>query len=483
MTRTVFMPAAFWMTSGVTAIALGFWVARSGITGTTAFVAVMLAFIAALVVTVRLEYARSHDALSVLIVAAAFFTIAFVAGGLSAWLNPTATHPSSFDRDDVLVATFLACLAWVLFSVGYLTDLLGTVRALVGTPRRLAPNYPAAGVAALLATGWLSRLVLYRQDRYFHVTEANTARDGATWFLDTFSRLPLLCTALVLIQATQRRDHHARRARPLAALLLLGELAWALPTGSRTRLVALVALVVIVRYYAARKLPSLIGATLAIAVIVFVVFPLGAAYRAHDYRASVGAALGDSVSEVVQSGREDSFAGGSTTLARFSDAAALARVIHEGRGRMNFSYTDTLILSAQGFVPRAIYPAKRDPGIGNDFGRAYGIIASTNHSTSIAITQPGEIYLGGGLLGLILGMPLLGALYRGFNDVFEGRRDDPGLLAVYALVLPSLAFGLETSIAVGFVGAIKLALVLLLISGFTFRIIDLRGRAKTVPLL
>jgi hypothetical protein len=456
------------------ATVLGVSIANSGARGVTPFVVAILVFVVAIVVTIRLEYARNRDALCVLMVVTSYYVVAFIGGGIFVWLNPTTTGLAVFDRNDVLVALLLAGTAWMLFSVGYLADMLGGLRGWIGTPRALAPTYPVAGVVALLAAGWSARIVLLREDRYFHIAETRGARGGETWFLDAFAQLPIFCTALVLAQAMAKQGQHAR-LRIVAALLLLGELAWAVPTGSRTRVVAIVALVVIVRYYAAHKLPSVAGATVAAAAIVFVLFPLGAEYRATDYRASVRGALESSLATIVQSDRDDTLAGGASTVERFSETIALARLVHEGRGQISFSSADTLKLSAQGFLPRAIYPDKRDPGtFGNEFGRVYGFINSSDRSTSVAITQPGEVYLGGGWLGLLIAMPLLGALYRVLNDLLARRRDDPGLLAIYAFILPTFAFGLETSIAIGLVGPIKLAIVVVIVAGGTFHLLGLR---------
>ena len=78
------------------------------------------------------------------------------------------------------------------------------------------------------------------------------------------------------------------------------------------------------------------------------------------------------------------------------------------------------------------------------------------------MTAPGELYLGGGWLAVLLGMPLLGSLLRALDEYLAGRSSDAGVLAVYAVVAAGVVVGCETSIAVGFVGVLKTAVFLAL---------------------
>jgi hypothetical protein len=60
-------------------------------------------------------------------------------------------------------------------------------------------------------------------------------------------------------------------------------------------------------------------------------------------------------------------------------------------------------------------------------------------------------------------MGILGALLRLLDEYLRARRRDPGMLGVYVVIAPLVVVGLESSIAVGFIGAIKAAIFLALL--------------------
>jgi hypothetical protein len=62
-----------------------------------------------------------------------------------------------------------------------------------------------------------------------------------------------------------------------------------------------------------------------------------------------------------------------------------------------------------------------------------------------------------GVIGIIVGMPILGCLYRLINDIFAARQTDPLIAAIYAVCLWPLISGMEVIVALGVFGVIKLA--------------------------
>ncbi len=69
-------------------------------------------------------------------------------------------------------------------------------------------------------------------------------------------------------------------------------------------------------------------------------------------------------------------------------------------------------------IPRFIYPEKTDENVHNTFGHRYGFLQPDDSKTGILITQMVELYGNFGIIGVILGSLLYGALYRGFNQMF-----------------------------------------------------------------
>lgn len=444
---------------------------------TAIFVAAVGALVLCLAGTHVLAHRATGDHLSPLSLAAVFYAVAFAAGSVFVWVAPGVDVVSASDRVDLVAALGLVTASWALFAAGYALDPFGIVKTVVSPPNRIAAG---AGLAAvllpLLGIGWAARLASLASDRYFHLSSVTPVRTGATWFLDATSGLPLLALAFLAVHALSSGS--PRRHRAWLLVLTLVELGWSIPTGSRSRIVDVLLVLLVVRYYVSGKLPSLRIAVVGALVMVFVVFPFGATYRALDFRASVSVALFSATSETARGGIDRTLASGTEAVARLSDISAVARLVDQGRDRIELAPGESFLWAIQGVVPRALYPDKPDPGrFGNDFGRAYGFIDASNYRTAIAVTQPGEVYLNGGWLGILIGMPLLGGLYRLVSDYLRARSSDPGVLALYATAATGLMLGLETIVALGFVGVVKTTVLYGLALALTARL----ARAGRTP--
>jgi hypothetical protein len=201
-------------------------------------------------------------------------------------------------------------------------------------------------------------------------------------------------------------------------------------------------------------------------LVTFFLFPFIQTYRGsfgeqHVYQREPGKSLKIALESMTsRSLGENLKAGLDSVFSRFNDVASVATILHKGREVMGLAPGETLRWSVEASVPRFVYPEKEDPGrFHNRFGRTYDILEDWNFHTSIATTQPGELYLNFGWLGVILGMPIVGALYRAINDFLAARWSDPAALAVYSVITWPLIYGLEAIIVLGVVGALKLLLI------------------------
>jgi hypothetical protein len=447
------------------------WVATFPLAESDMGIAGALAFLlAALIGAHMLAVRHSRDTLNLLSLTGAFYLLSFFFGGVYVWLSlPGGSHTPldvTVSQAGLMAAIVLVTVAWLCLAAGYLIDPFGLIRAVWRPPSRIARNANSKPVLmSLLGLGWAARIALIAEGNYYHIHTAGSSPSAISWLVHTMSLLPLISLALVSANA-YRRDGGIRSsgARSLPVALVLIELAWAIPTGSREAIVTIVLVVVVVRYYVLHRLPSLKVVILTTAIFVLIIFPVVAAYRSSDFRASPTKALSTAVEQQLHSTNTQAADAGEATLARFADVTALARIHELGRSRMSFSTEDTLRYSLEGLVPRAFFPQKANSSaFGNEFGRAYGYLAPSNFSTAIAATQPGELYLGGGWTALLLGMAVLGGLLRMMDEYLGARRTDPGILALYALAVPIVLVGLETSIAIGFVGAIKAVVVVAVI--------------------
>jgi hypothetical protein len=194
-------------------------------------------------------------------------------------------------------------------------------------------------------------------------------------------------------------------------------------------------------------------------LVVFVIFPFVLYYRndSTDYRVAPEDAFSSAVPKTFERPLGNVAAEGFVaTFSRFSDAASLAEIVRREPSFSSRAPGETLIWTVEGVVPRAILHSKADPGkFGNEFGRTYGLNTSNNYITSIAVTQPGELYMSFGVLGVLL-MLVVGAAYRGIGDYLGARGDDPGVLAIYAALSWPILSSHEVILANGLVGVLKI---------------------------
>jgi hypothetical protein len=313
-------------------------------------------------------------------------------------------------------------------------------------------------VAILSCAGWLARLQLIAAGRYFHAIETGgvATSSNSGWFVSTVSALPTL--ALIYFAAVLRLRLASGHRRAFVGLAVL-EIAWAIPSGTRASLAALALAFLVVQYYATRTFPwkkTLIAAV----VMIFVVMPVGLAYRATDtpYQDDPRGALRAAGDAVVGGGIGALYASGTTaTLSRLSPVASVAVVSRNSTNPMGITLTDSAREIAGGFVPRFLWPQKSDPGLfGNEFGRAYGILRPDDFVTSIAPTEVADVVVRGGFTSLLVVMPLLGFAYGLLSYALRRRWDSPVALALYAVAAWSIFYEHGVSVALGVTGTLKL---------------------------
>jgi hypothetical protein len=414
------------------------------------------------------------DAFSVLSLIAWFYLLAFGIGPIYYWISPNPADAlfafPRFNHDDLTKATAMAAAAWLLLVAGYAWNPLGILTRGV-RPLKIEPTERRdafAVIVSLLVVGWGARLGLVVTGHYFHVAVKGTGvvSTGYTWFLATFALLPTLATAYLGAASLGRTPRVVRRW-PFWILVAM-EFAWNLPSGARSGLVGLGLMIAVVGYYVrGKRIPWLAVATAGL-ILVFFVFPFVLQYRGQGggYETNPRSALGQAVGNYGGlSATSMARRGIDATIGRFSDVASDAVVFDRGRQQMKLAPGETLLWGLEGFVPRALFPKKPDPGVfGNEFGQAFGLTfgPTSQGGTSVATGQPTELYLNFGMLGVIFGMPLVGALYRLMNDYLRTRQGDRGVLALYAVLAWPIIGGQEVILAVGLFGVIKAAILLTL---------------------
>ena len=432
--------------------------------------AASVALLASSTVAVIVYCARvQHDAFSVLSLVALFYAAAFAAGGLYYWLNPGPRYEILLNHHTLAFATAMATLAWAILLVGYVLNPLRWVLTIVPRlPRASIRLSPIALITPLLVVGWAARADLYASGRYFHATLTGVAPEAteSSWFITALSQLPLLAIAFLGAYRYMSQKRDSRRLRYGYWLMVAIEVAWSLPTGARADLLTVALLVLVVRYYGTGRRVPWRPLILTVGISTFVVFPLVLQYRASKtaYQLTPGAALGSAVQSTFNASPAEFLEHGSeSTFERFSDIASLGLIVSSKPQPLSGGPFATLQLVGEDLVPRAIFPNKGNAGlVSEEFARRYELVHGNKGITSIAISQPGELFINFGIPGLIVGMFFIGAAYRVLDGYLIGRRYDIVGLAIYAVVAWPLINGQETIVAAGLVGAIKVMAVLAL---------------------
>ena len=408
---------------------------------------------------------RQQDPLSLLPLIGIFYLLAFTVGGVYFYYSGPQQQ-FTFDHASMTAALGMSLLALPCLWLGYALNPLGwlTARARVEfLPRDVSPF---AIAIPLLVIGWLARVAQVATGHYFHtatLAEGAPANTGATVLIKSLATLPTLAAAV--IGAVAYLGGFARGKtllrRSFWGLVAL-EALWYFPTGQRGLVIGAAVMALVILFYArARKIPWKLLIPVGLFLALFL-FPFIAVYRGNFsesqvYQREPVPRLWVALKVVAtRSPTETLDAGLGGTFSRFNDVASVATILHRGRAPIGSAPGETLRWVLEAPIPRAVYPDKHDPGtFGNAFGRAYDVLSEDNRSVSIATTQPGELYLDFGWLGVILGMPVLGAVYRAINDFLGARSSDPGALALYAVSAWPLIYGLETIVVLGLVGVLK----------------------------
>ncbi len=399
-----------------------------------------------------------------------FYLLAFVGGPIFFWFNPNFGQESPrilpFDHGALATATGLCLIAWVGLAVGYIVRPLSLFRI---PPLRLEGwADPSVFMLVLLyGGGWLARLARLSRGEYFHgnvpIATIPTTGSSTGQLLLILAILPSVVIAYVGVIGT----HRAAKSWLWVYRIGLGlEVLYYLPSGGRSFVVTIAVLALVVRFYAKGRLPIRM-IVVTVLLLLFVLFPLVHLYRGAGREAgfTVNAAgnLQQSATTFAGQGLQQTLLYGvGSTFSRFSDIFVPAALIYRGRRAYPIDEGETILWSVTNLVPKAVWPNKPNTGtFAGSFAYSIGLVASKR--TSVSTTQPGELYLNFGTLGVLIGMFFVGSVYREFGEWLRERRHQPMVLALYAASAYGMIGSHETIIAQGMTGLLRTAIVLALI--------------------
>jgi hypothetical protein len=430
----------------------------------------------AVVVACWLDWRRTGDKISVLTLIGLFYLLAFVAGSVYVWFNPsfglTVPAHQPFSHAALTKAEWLCVFSWVALAIGYRIRLLAWLPI---RPLRLKTKSVASqdrAMIALYCVGIIARVGGISRGLYFHPVQTTPVAEGSTLtqIFYVLGLLPSVAVAYVGVRAAGNP-----RLRRLYQLGIAAELIFAVPSGNRVDAVTVLVLAVVIHYYTRHRFPVKAIAVSAVFALFFV-FPVLYLYRTSNFdRGYHVSDLSGSVETYTSGGLGNTMLFGiGSTLSRFSDIRLPAALEERGRGAYPVSTGETIPWLVTNYVPHAVDPSKRSLIKFND-DLAFQLRVTPVHNSSFAITQPGEMYLDFGLAGAVIAVFILGSVYRELNEWLRLRRESALVLAIYAAFAYPLIQTQESLFALSFGGVIRNLIVVAIIIRVTTFVLDSRA--------
>jgi hypothetical protein len=363
-----------------------------------------------------------------------------------AWRNPQSGFLATIDRSSVAHALAIVGLAAPLWAIGYLVGpgvvalRLGHRLAAVTTSERdgrgggrCRPN----AVWVLAGVSVVARIAQIALGQFGYLADPSKAVSGSSSYAQILVETGSLGLAALAIASVELARFGGARRRMVFLVLLGTEIGFGLLSGM-TGEFAYTLLAVCLSFTVARgRLPLrwLLGAA---AVFLLVVVPFNAAYRdivrKHGTNLSASAAVSAAPQVIVQtvdggSGGDDSGKSSSesvlssTVIDRVRAVDSLAAVVQKTPNVVPYRSTFELFTDpVLGMVPRALWPGKPVRTAGYTFNQEY-YDTPANLYSSAAISPQADLFRHGGLLVLLLGSALMGALYRFVDETLYPARD------------------------------------------------------------
>lgn len=113
-------------------------------------------------------------------------------------------------------------------------------------------------------------------------------------------------------------------------------------------------------------------------------------------------------------------------------------------------------------VPRFIYPDKPQWRFGYEFGHRYGKLSITDRRTTFNLPGIVELYINFGTVGVVIGMTLLGTIFRTIVELANHEKSG-GMLVIAIFILGRLLLTTVNNISAGIAGVFWPAIVLFVI--------------------
>lgn len=368
----------------------------------------------------------------------------------------------SFD-DFIGRALIIALAAYCALLVGYYVvaiPVVGLLRHNPYVPRRTWPRVLHGGkLLTLVAIALAAMVVRVYLGEFGGTVNSATEVTSVTFILGILSTLAQYAACALALYIAAGDDRRWLRLMLWAGVLPLAALQ-SLAFGGKTPILLAVYAVMAARHYAKRRLSVPVLAA-GVIVAVLVVFPTVNAFRIPTDHALAASSTEPTMQEFASrvvaipslfSGmRASEYArfAAESVLGRANGIDSLAVIMKYGSAVNLGNATAYWQIPLYAFVPRAIWPDKPVILTGTEFARLF--VTPTEEGLreypSIGVFHVGDLYASFGGSGVVIGMCILGFLFRVVYQLFDpARSPDLGVKFVYIVLLWGIVNGFESDI-------------------------------------
>lgn len=153
-----------------------------------------------------------------------------------------------------------------------------------------------------------------------------------------------------------------------------------------------------------------------------------------------------------------------SNISRLNNVSTLSAVMDMTPSQIPYWYGETYKTLAYTLIPRFLWPGKPRDTTGQDWAHRYGFLGPSDYVTSFNLPWLPEMYINFGIPGVILGMMILGLVFRYLRNKFRatplGIEGLIGVLLTVQLAVPESAFAITWGLALPYFITIYLTLLL-----------------------
>lgn len=319
----------------------------------------------------------------------------------------------------------------------------------------------------LISIGWAARYLIFKLGGYYHLEAGQSAlateQIHMAQFLVVGSSFPLIALCFVFLKYLENKRRISLFI--FSMILLISEIAYSLPSGSKEKI--LLPLFILIVIYSIQERTPIKALFLSSAIFLLLIFPVINIYK--HYYSSVG--MYYRLAEAFDIYWNDILLFDSTIYKdifldifgfRLNYAHIIGVIVENTPEIWNFQIGSTYANFFISLIPRVIWTGKPIiSGMGNEFGRSYGFIASSDYSTSVGMSWIGELFINFGWFGIFVAF-FYGLLYR-VIFVYFFRNGRPNALGSIFYAFALFMIIREGMFAPQFSGLLKYYLVLLIV--------------------